>query len=345
MFMVSCSTVSHIEREIPDLTLEEIEQKIEDFSQSSEKQMVEFDEEMLLREKNLIPKKVLLDDMGELSFEKYSYQQELKCSTLPSSVDLRKYDTPVQRQWNGTCTAFSMMATAENFLCSQYDFCEKLSEKHQWANQNKNCSQVYSSYCATGTLKKYPVAESKYWPQTSERPLVYDINGKAKVKLKNAPMIGTDVKKMKCALSKGYPVVLAMRTPLSMLSCHDVVDPNSNGANGGHAISIVGYKESSRYGTLALIKNSWGASCGIGGYQYVPTSLFKRPSYYAYMWPILDVELKGSSPNPEPVPTPEPEPEPRKCLEYKKYWCGGDKWYKLFLPWKKCKKCIKWNRS
>lgn len=333
LLFVACTTVPRTERDLPDLTIEEIDQKIHDAMTCEEKIM--YDENTYLREKNLIPDKVLKDWEG-VEKNQGELRNALKCRSLPPSVDLRKYDQRVVRQWNGTCTAHAQMAAAENLLCKSNKWCKKLSERHQWSNQIKNCRQPYSSHCAVLTHKSYKVAEDKYWPHNNSSPRVPDINKLAKVKLLEAPYIGNDVKKMQCYLSQGYPVVLAMKTPQSMLRCDDVINPNSNPSSGGHAISIVGYKVSQKYGVLALIKNSWGSSCGMGGYQYVPTSIFFRPSYYAAMWPITKVSIEGANPV-------QPVPRVKKCVEHEKYWCGGSKWYKLFLPWKKCKKCVKWT--
>ena len=62
------------------------------------------------------------------------------------------------------------------------------------------------------------------------------------------------------------------------------------------------------------------------------------------MWPIMDVDLKDHNPiDPDPV-NPGPGPAPGKnCVEWDKYWCGGSKWYRLYWPWKYCKKCVKWT--
>jgi hypothetical protein len=343
--MASCSTVHYTDRDLPDLTLSEIENKLEQYAKYPEQNRQYFDDKALIREKNLIPMDILIKSLGELGLQKSKNRKtdkidfDLQCPTLPRSVDLRKYDSPVQDQWNGTCTAFATMATLENYFCRHFNWCGKLSEKHQWANQKYNCSNEYSTDCAQRTIKKYPVAESKYWPQSSSKPEVYDIDSKGIAKLLNAPEIDDNIDQMKCALANGYPVLLAMKTPKSMLSCVDVIDPNSD-TSGGHAIAIVGYKESEKYGTLALIKNSWGDDCGMEGYQYLPVSLFFKNGFYAYMWPILDAELKGYDPtNPDPVT---PTPDDKLCVEWEKYWCGGSKWYKLYLPWRKCEKCVKW---
>jgi C1A family cysteine protease len=314
------------------MSVEEIDSFLDEKKEFKVKDRV-IDEEILLRRKNLMP---MNDMLNGLSFEKKAQDKRVKwvqaeeVKALPLSVDLSEYNQYVVNQWNGTCTAHAAVASMENFLCKHKGFCQKFSERHLWETYKK-----YSSVEAHKALNKNYVALDKFWPHKSTVPVVTDITKEGISKMTSYIYLGNDENAVKQNLAMGYPVVIAMTTPEDMTDCPEVIDPMSNPLDGGHAISVIGYTVSDKYGLMLKLKNSWGTSCGKKGYQYLPYSICKRSAqYYCDFWAFKDFDLKGVKPtpvpNPEPPkpnPTPNPEPPkpnpvptPKVCVEFKKLW-------------------------
>ena len=56
---------------------------------------------------------------------------------------------------------------------------------------------------------------------------------------------------------------------------------------GGHAVMAVGYEESSR---RFLVRNSWGADWGLGGYFTMPYAYLTDPALSSDIWTVRLIE-------------------------------------------------------
>lgn len=201
-------------------------------------------------------------------------------------ADLSGKDAPVVSQWNGTCTAFSLAATMENFLGNT-----DLSERHVWS--------AYKQYSCEAAIKAWEnkkcATSDKAWPIKNVKPKSgYTKSENCNVFLKKTTYIGDDIQKAINALDIGHPVYIGMNVTQSMMNCDATISPKSAKVDGGHALSVVGYYLDSRVlgGGYFKIKNSWGGECGDQGYQYVPFYHCQRSDLYCILWTIDEVVKK-----------------------------------------------------
>lgn len=98
---------------------------------------------------------------------------------------------------------------------------------------------------------------------------------------------------VKHCLSDGYPVIFGFTIYESMMTDEVaksgiVPIPQANESPiGGHATLAVGYDDSKQ---CLIVRNSWGAEWGIGGYFYLPYWYITTPNAAADFWTIRMVE-------------------------------------------------------
>jgi C1A family cysteine protease len=204
-------------------------------------------------------------------------------SLFPASVDLRYRDSPVKKQFGGTCTSFGLIAAMENLLDDPSGV--DISERHFWSLYRK-----YSSSTAIKTALKKPVTREELWPQNKTNPKSGYKSG-AVFQLTSARFIDDDIPDALRALNAGNPVYIGMRVPADMDCSHKVIGPKSKATKGGHAIAIVGYQldPSLKSGGYFILKNSWGSKCGDKGYHYLDFNNCQRSDMYCNMWAIEGV--------------------------------------------------------
>jgi hypothetical protein len=214
-------------------------------------------------------------------------ETEIMASQRPQSVDLRKYDSYIRSQWDGTCTAHGLISVMENLYNRKGP--TVLSTRYFWSLYKK-----YSCDVAIQTALLRPQIEESLWPQDSERPLMEKskLANHAKYHLVSQQYLDDDTGKVLDALVEGYPVYVAMRVPQDLSACRSTVRPTTGVTSGGHAMAVVGYSldESIAGGGYLILKNSWGADCGDNGYQYFPLSLCKKDLMYCMFWAVKAVE-------------------------------------------------------
>ncbi|MBF0313998.1 MAG: C1 family peptidase [Oligoflexia bacterium] len=218
--------------------------------------------------------------------------QPIDFSQYPESIDLRARDTKVKSQFGGTCTTFGLVAAIENLINNSYNIPDpnssELSERHFWSTYG-----VYSVESAIASAKKNYITEEAYWPIDRSSPYSGYLDH-AHTKLIDPLYIDDSVEKVIQSLVRGHPVYLGTSTTAGMSSCAAVISPYSKANGGGHALSIVGYRQdkSIEGGGYFIIKNSWGSDCGDSGYQYLPFYHCMRSDLYCMMWEIDKVETE-----------------------------------------------------
>lgn len=290
---------------------------------------------VLERELHLIPDNLFIPT-SERHLVDPGSSQELVSEGVPKDapleVDLSTRGTPVKKQDDGKCSAFGLTAAIENTLQKNHIIPNlDLSEWHLWSK--------YRVYSAPAALKAASapgnagrIGDEVDYPQ-------YGVPKKSlfpHTRIAKSTYIGDDSGKMVKAFMEGKVVYLALKTPKQMLSCNKTINLSSGYANGGHAVLLEGYVLDSQRNPFGKIKNSWGTSCGAGGFQYLDMRWCKKSGVYCMMWVIdevdslLDPDLgSGTGPLPVPAPLPVPEVKPAPTeLKCKRLW---------YAPWvKKC---------
>lgn len=206
----------------------------------------------------------------------------------PKAVDLRSKDAPIVSQWDGTCTAHGLAGVVENL--SGFD----LSERHIWSRY-----QRYSCESAINAWKNYGacITTEKGWKHGNTKPsLGYKSADKCFTFIDKTTYIGASLPAMMASLDAGRPVYIGMQVTKSMASCSAVLNPLSKGTSGGHALSVVGYKQDDRVagGGYFTVRNSWGSDCGDKGYQHIPFNYCIRDDLYCIMWTVDSIDVHGA---------------------------------------------------
>lgn len=200
---------------------------------------------------------------------------------LDRIVLLKENDTPIKRQWNGTCTSFATIAAMENKLKGEFE----LSERSLWDFYGK-----FSTQLAIETAKNNFVLEEKYWPQGQSR--INDrIEKLGRFRISNFANLGTDYFSVLKAIDNGNPCIVGLSTPKDLVKGYKQIESTSKiSRRGGHAMCVSGYKVESGQ-CYFLVKNSWGTKNGDNGYQYISFDLFKsKRKRYCLFWEVLEIE-------------------------------------------------------
>lgn len=206
---------------------------------------------------------------------------------IPESLDLRRFDGPIESQFGGTCSAFATAAAMDNVL-RQKGVNKQVSERHLWSTYG-----VYDAWYAVEAAKKYPLTEDQYWPVNGSRKSNY--MDYASLRITQAREFEYEWKPALQAMGRdGKPLVLAIQVPSDLANCRVDVRATSSRTSGQHVIEAVGYQldDSVAGGGYFIVKNSWGTDCGEKGYHYYPFQLCERSDLYCYAIEVIDVESK-----------------------------------------------------
>jgi C1A family cysteine protease len=229
-----------------------------------------------------------------------TYQAPRRSAALPNSADLRHACPPVYDQGElGSCTANAIGAAVE------------FDERKQKIRQPYTPSRLFIYYnerALEGTIATDSGAMIRdgikvvagqgtcpepMWPylpaKFAERPPApcYKV-GKTHPAVQYS-RVPQDLGQMKACLAAGYPFVFGFTVYESFESdqvAHSgqapMPDPGETSL-GGHAVMAAGYDDpSSRF----LVRNSWGAGWGMGGYFTIPYAYLSNPDLAADFWTI-----------------------------------------------------------
>lgn len=196
-------------------------------------------------------------------------------------ISLQDWDTPIKKQWNGTCSSFATIAAIENKLKGKFH----LSERSLW-----DFYGVYSTKEAICAAQNFFILEEQYWPQFQPRFDERNI-GKGRFKIISIEYLDNNFEKVMTAIDNGNPCIVAMQTPEDLYNGKAQVERTSRILKGGHAICVSGYKVENGKGYF-LVKNSWGTGNGDMGYQFVDFNLFDHKGYVTF-WELKEVFDRG----------------------------------------------------
>jgi C1A family cysteine protease len=226
---------------------------------------------------------------------------------LPTLVDMTSQCPPVYNQGNlGSCTgnaiggAFQFEQIKQNkpnWIPSRLFIYYNEREMEGTINEDAGAmirdgikSLVDKGVCPE-TMWAYKECKFKTKPPQE----CYDeaLNNQVKEYLRLSPHSLYEVKH---CLSDGYPVIFGFMIYESMMTDEvsrtgivPVPNPNEQPI-GGHAVMAVGYDDSKE---CLIVRNSWGAEWGNGGYFYLPYWFVTTPNASADYWTIRVVESEN----------------------------------------------------
>jgi|ERR1700694_2362299 len=246
-------------------------------------------------------------------------------ATLPTSVDLtQKYSVPVVDQGQlGSCTG-NAIASALAYL--------QLIENESLVYPSR-LFIYYNERVIEGTVGTDAGAEIRdgiktvvaqgYCPETdwaydinrfTETPPTVAYTNASKDLVKLYQKVTVDTTSIMSALALGYPVIVGFTVYDSFLNAGngDIPMPVlSEGVQGGHAVIVVGYDQTTR---KFKFENSWGTSWGNNGYGTLPFEYLGSAAYGGDYWIVTGDQSVGPTPTPIPIPpTPTPTPQPPGC--------------------------------
>ena len=223
-----------------------------------------------------------------------------KAAALPPSVDLRAQCPPVYDQGQlGSCTANAIAAAIEfdqrkeqlaqvftpSRLFIYYN--ERLMENSAGSDAGAQIRDGIKSVGAQG------VCAETLWPYVEKQFATRPSTSCYKI-AKTHPAVSysrvsQDAGQMKACLAAGYPLVIGITVYESFESdevARTGIVPmplQSETALGGHAVMAAGYDDASQ---RFLVRNSWGAEWGQGGYFTIPYAYLMDENLASDFWTI-----------------------------------------------------------
>jgi C1A family cysteine protease len=217
---------------------------------------------------------------------------------LPS-VDLRPGMPPVYDQGQlGACTAHAICAAIQFDQKKQNLPSLPLSRMFLYYNERAiegTIGQDAGASLRDGmkSINQLGVPPEMFWPYNitkfAVKPNSTAYGQAAKHKAIRYASVTQDANGIKTALSSGFPVIFGFRVFPSFETAEVArtgIAPLPGGHErsiGGHAVIIVGYDTAA--GTY-LVRNSWGASWGMGGYFTLPFSYVENPGLSFDFWAL-----------------------------------------------------------
>jgi len=238
-------------------------------------------------------------------------------TTLPSSMDLRNWCSPIENQGQiGSCTANAGAGVVEYFenrAFGRYLNASRLFLYKATRNFAKMTGDSGAFLRSTmGALTLFGVPPEEYWPYTDKAPdfdkepsafcYSFAANYKSIKYFRHDPPSLTKaqvLESVKKALAAGVPSMFGFTVFNSITQAATsgkIPFPcNNEKIMGGHAIVAVGYNDSmviknttcgsTTTGAL-LIRNSWGEGWGIKGYGWLPYDYILKEAAVDF-WSIL----------------------------------------------------------
>lgn len=222
---------------------------------------------------------------------------------LPNSVDLRPQCPPVYDQGQlGSCTANAIGAAFQFMRIKEGRASFMPSRLFIYYNERAMEHTIGSDAGAQirdgmKVINKLGVCSEDMWPYTvskfTEKPPKPCYKSGLLNQATSYQRLQQSLDAMRACLAEGYPFVFGMSVYDSFES-YKVAEtgilpmPKKGEQNlGGHAIMAVGYIDAKK---VFIIRNSWGADWGMGGYFLMPYDYITNSNLCDDFWTIRIVE-------------------------------------------------------
>jgi C1A family cysteine protease len=214
------------------------------------------------------------------------------------NVDLRQWDTLVENQGNlSSCTGHVITT------------CYELQQKIKGHKNVEELSRLFVYYNARllenlhleddGIISirnlmkasaKYGLCKESLWPYSEDRVLIspdaeayHDASTRLITNYRHINSI-TDMLEV---LSLDKPIVLGINIFQGFMTPSEIIDLPDSGEEyiGGHAVSILGYRE---HDGVFLIKNSFGPDWGNGGYSWLSFDYVRQHAFEKWCFDISE---------------------------------------------------------
>jgi C1A family cysteine protease len=221
---------------------------------------------------------------------------------LPAKVDLRAGCSPVENQGQlGSCTANALVGNLEFLEAKAGHTVTDLSRLFIYYNERAMEGTVGEDSGAAirdgvKSLVNLGVCSEKRWPYTitkfTQKPPAACYKDAANHQVTSYHRI-LSLQEMRQCLAEGFPFVFGFtvytafesaavaKTGLLNLPAHGEKDL------GGHAVCAVGYDDGTK---RVLVRNSWGADWGLGGYFTMPYDYISSTNLADDFWTLRAFE-------------------------------------------------------
>lgn len=220
---------------------------------------------------------------------------------LPTSVDLRPQDSPIEDQLDlGACTSFASGAAFRFNLRKQglSDFV--ISHLFEYYNSRaKNAKSSDSGATirdAIKALNTYGVCPETEWPYNistfASKPPTRCYTDALKDRAITYLRVSQSLTMMKSCLAQGFPITIGISVYESFesdqVASTGIVPMPSQDEQvlGGHALLVVGYDTTKQW---FIVRNSWGSSFGDKGYVYIPFEYLADKDLASDFWTIRTI--------------------------------------------------------
>jgi C1A family cysteine protease len=222
---------------------------------------------------------------GKTDSRDYKFKRKTSIQLLPSVFIISKLP-PIRNQLNiASCASHSAIAQMEiqllNLKPNRYlegsELYHYYNVRHYINGDNdKDEGQTIRDACKA--LSKYNMATEYTCPyitqKLNEKPSWVSYATSGLYKIKSYEQLNT-IEEIKEAVYQCLPVNFGMNIKQSFLTLKDRYNPSGSDL-GGHSTLIVGWDENRQ---CFYVRNSWGEKWGLGGYYWLPYSVFNSEAW------------------------------------------------------------------
>lgn len=238
------------------------------------------------------------------------FSKPLTLSTLPASVDLRPFCSPVFDQGEiGSCTGNALAGALEFLEMSELKK-NLVSQPEEFGLKFSNISRLFIYWNervmegdpkqdggaeirdGIKSLATIGACEESVWSYSKSnlfnKPSTAAFSEASKHKITKYMRIN-NINDMKQSLADGYPFVFGFTVfpqfESEQMEKDGILQMPKNGEQniGGHAVMACGYDDAAKH---FIVRNSWGPDWGLQGYFTIPYAYITNPNLADDMWTI-----------------------------------------------------------